>query len=145
MTTHVLDRNRQQFSDTFKILLKHTADALPLIEYQLSQFRDYACKVEPWIEGQTSGSELIINTRPIRDPLDSRKFEASASLKIKNENAYIAPSYQPKLTFLGHINDRSGSVICDTFCNLHRIEFRRVFHALCDYHEGTKAIEDKPF
>ena len=145
MTTHVLNRNRQQFSDTFKILLKHTADALPLIKYQLSPFRDYACEVEPWIEGQTSGSELIINTRPIRDPLDSRKFEASASLTIKNDNAYMAPSYHPTLTFLGHINNLSGSLICDTFCDLHRIEFRRVFHALCNYEEGAKAIEDKPY
>ena len=80
MTTHMLKRNRQNFTDDFKILLKHTSDALSLIDYQLSPFKDYRCNVEPWIEGQTSGRTLTINTRPIRNPLDSRKFEASASV-----------------------------------------------------------------
>jgi len=60
MTTHVLKRDRQSFSVNFKILLKHTADTLPLIKYQLSPFEDYRCNVEPWIEGETSGKTLFI-------------------------------------------------------------------------------------
>ena len=145
MTTHVLNRHRQRFSDDFKILLKHTADALPLIQYQLWPFKDYNCNIEPWIEGQTSGNTLIINTRPIRDPLDSRKFEASASVSIRDGYAYMKVHYDPHLTLLGNINNLSGNIICDEFCSLHRTEFRRVFHALCNYHEGAKAIEDRPF
>ena len=142
MTTHLLKRDRQSFSDNFKILLKHTSDALPLIEYQLSPFKDYRCNVEPWIEGETSGNTLSIYTKPIRDPLDSRKFSVSATVSIRDQYAYMKVPYDPHLTLLSHIDDLSGSIICDEFCSLHRTEFRRVFHALCDYHEGAKAIED---
>ena len=142
MTTHVLKRDRQSFSDNFKILLKHTSDALPLIEHQLSPFKDYRCNVEPWIEGQTSGNTLSIYTKPIRDPLDSRKFSVSATVSIRDQYAYMKVPYDPHLTLLSHIDDLSGNIICDEFCSLHRTEFRRVFHALCNYHEGAKAIED---
>ena len=144
MITRELIQRRQSFSDTFKMLLKHTADALPLIDYQLSPFKDYRCNAAPWIEGQTSGKRLTINTRPIRDPLDSRKFEASASVFIVNEIAYIKVPYDPRSTLLCHIDKLSGSVIGEAFCEMHRTEFRRIFQALCDYHEGAEAIE-KPF
>jgi hypothetical protein len=145
MTTDVLKRDRQSFSVNFKILLKHTADALPLIEHQLSPFKDYRCNVEPWIEAQTSGNTLIIYTKPIRDPLDSRKFSVSASVSIRHGYAYMKVPYDPRQTLLSHIDDLSGNIICDEFCSLHRTEFRRVFHALCNYYEGAKAIEDKLF
>ena len=141
MMTRELNHRRQSCSDTFKILLKHTSDALPLIDYQLSPFKDYRCNVAPWIEGQTSGETLTINTRPIRDPLDSRKFEASASVYIANEHAYIEVPYDPEPTLLRHIDKLSGGVIGEAFCEMHRTEFRRVFHALCDYHEGAKAFQ----
>ena len=145
MTTHVLKRDRQSFSVNFKILLKHTADALPLIEHQLSPFKDYRCNVAPWIEGETSGKTLSIYTKPIRYPLDSRKFSVSATVSIRDQYAYMKVPYDPHLTLLSHIDDLSGNIICDEFCSLHRTEFRRVFHALCNYEEGAKAIEDKPF
>ena len=104
----------------------------------------HRCNAAPWIEGQTSGKRLTINTRPIHDPLDSRKFEASASVFIVNEHAYIKVPYDPRSTLLCHIDKLSGSVIGEAFCEMHRTEFRRIFHALCDYHEGAEAIE-KPF
>lgn len=142
MTTQILKRNRQSFTDDFKILLKHTSDALPLIDYQLSPFKDYRCNVEPWIEGQTSGRTLIINTRPIHDPLDSRKFEAAASVWVSDGYVYMRKPKYSELETLGYIDGLSGHIICEAFCNFHQYEFRRIFHALCDYHEGAKAIED---
>jgi len=140
MTTHMLKRNRENFSTDFKVLLKHTSDALRLIDYQLSPFKDYRCNVEPWIEGQTSGRTLTINTRPIHDPLDSRKFEASASVWVNDGRGYMKGPTHPELEPLGYIDDLSAHVICEAFFNFHEMEFRRVFHALCDYHEGAKAI-----
>jgi len=128
----------------FQMLLKHASDAWPLIKYQLSPFRDYGCRVDAWIEGETSREYLYINTRGVCDPLDSKPYEASVLLTTQNDEVCITSKDGQFRECLGSIEYVEPQSICDRFCDFNAIDLKRIFYALCDYHEGAKAIR-QPF
>lgn len=119
----------------YKLLKKAATDALPLIKEQLAPFKGYGQKVELMIEGQSSGKYVVICTRRMFDPQDTRPFEPSLRLKEEDGYAYIQDCYDKTWCSYGLANRLSPVDICYSFCLQHGPEIRRVFTELCEYHE----------
>ena len=121
-----------------KILLKHASDALKLIRRELDPFRTYGYNPHVAFQQMGSGRSITIYTSKMSDPLDTRLFTAEAVVYLYDEEVWIEGHGPSEL--ICNLPDLTPEKLCKAFCDVNADEIKTLFLAICDYHEGAKAI-----
>ena len=124
----------------YKILLKHAADALPLIREELKPFTDYATLPRMRTERDAITRSIHIWSSPIKLPTQTDPYCGWLELYLRDETDVWCDGYQT-MWMLGDLYDLTSEKVCEAFCDGNEEGFQKSFRELADYHEAKSHLE----
>jgi len=123
-----------------KILLKHLADAIPLITHELRPFMDYTRLPNVRVEADKRTHALHVHSSGIKYPTNTIPYYGWAEFYFRDGEDVWVDSYE-HTWLVGDLNKLTPERAAQAFCSANRDGFLRAFTALANYHEATLHLE----
>ena len=124
----------------YKILLKHAADALPIIPEDLKPFNDYATLPRMRPDRDAITRSIHIWSSPIKLPTQTDPFCGWLELYLRDETDVWCDSYE-HMWKIGNLDDLTAEAVCAAFCHANETELLKSFKVLADYYEAKNYLE----